>query len=73
MADICLAAELALFMNEYARVEQLNRLSLDKILHAGVRSEYPLAFAHFDRLVAHEHFRPDFGPFVQKLLSRAAA
>lgn len=73
LADICFAAELALFMNEHARVEQLNRLSLDKILHAGVRSEYPLAFAHFDRLVAHEHFRPDLGPYVEKLLSRAAA
>jgi glutathione S-transferase len=73
LADICFAAELALFMNEHARVEQLNRLGLDKILHAGVRSEYHLAFAHFDRLVAHEHFRPDLGPYVEKLLSRAAA
>ncbi|HEV2158023.1 glutathione S-transferase family protein [Bradyrhizobium sp.] len=73
LADICFAAELALFMNEHARVEQLTRLGLDKILHSGVRSEYPLAFAHFDRLVAHEHFRPDLGPYVEKLLSRTAA
>jgi elongation factor 1-gamma len=73
LADICFAAELALFMNEHARVEQLNGLGLGKILHADVRSEYPLAFAHFDRLVAHEHFRPDLGPYIEKLLSRAAA
>lgn len=73
LADICFAAELALFMNEHARVEHLTRLGLDKILHAGVRNEYPLAFAHFDRLVAHEHFRLDLAPYVEKLLSRAAA
>lgn len=73
LADICFAAELALFMNEYARADQLTSLGLDKILHAGVRSEYPLAFAHFDRLLAHEHFRPDLAPYVEKLLSRAAA
>jgi len=73
LADICFAAELTLSMNEHARAEQLSKRGLDKILHAGVRTEYPLAFAHFDRLVAHEHFRPDLAPYVEKLLSRAAA
>ena len=73
LADICFAAELALFMNEHARAAQLNERGLDKILHVGIRKEYPLVFAHFDRLVDHEHFRPDLRPYVDKLLSKAAA
>ncbi len=73
LADICFAAELALFMNEHAREAQLRAHGLDKILHAGVRSEYPLVFGHFDRLVDHEHFRPDLKPYVEKLLLKAAA
>jgi glutathione S-transferase len=71
LADICFAAELALFMNEHARVGQLNERGLDRILHAGVPNEYPLVFAHFARLVDHEHFRPDLKPYVEKLLSKA--
>lgn len=73
LADICFAAELALFMNEHARISQLNERGLDRILHAGVRNEYPLVFDHFDRLVEHDHFRPDLKPYVEKLLSKAAA
>ena len=73
LADICFAAEVALFMNEHARSAQLSERGLDKILHAGVRNEYPLLFTHFDRLVQHEHFRPDLKPYVEKLLSKVAA
>jgi glutathione S-transferase len=73
LADICFAAELALFMNEHARVVQLKERGLDKILHPGIRNDYPLVFAHFARLVDHEHFRPDLKPYVEKLLSKAAA
>jgi glutathione S-transferase len=73
LADVCFAAELALFMNEHARSAQLNERGLDKILHAGVRKDYPRVFVHFDRLVNHEHFRPDLKPYVEKLLSKAAA
>jgi glutathione S-transferase len=72
LADICFAAELALFMNEHARAEQLSERGLDKILHAGVRNDYPLVFAHFARLLDHGHFRPDLKPYVEKLLSKAA-
>jgi len=72
LADICFAAELALFMNEHARAAQLNERGLDRILHAGVRKDYPLVFGHFDWLVDHEHFRPDLKPYVGKLLSKAA-
>jgi elongation factor 1-gamma len=42
LADICFAAELALFMNEHARAERLNERGLDRILHPAVRDEYPL-------------------------------
>jgi elongation factor 1-gamma len=72
LADICFAAELALFMNEYARSAQLAERGLDKVLRAGVRNEYPLVFAHFARLVDHEHFSPDLKSYVDKLLSKAA-
>ena len=40
---------------------------------AGVRNEYPRVFAHYDRLVDHAHFSPDLKPYVEKLLSKAAA
>src|SRR5262249_15067472 len=73
LADICFAAELALFMNEHARAAQLNERGLDRILHTGVRNDYPLVFAHFARLVDHEHFKPDLKPYVEKLLSKAVA
>jgi glutathione S-transferase len=72
LADICFAAELALFMNEHARAEQLSERGLDKILHAGIRNDYPLVFAHFARLLVHKQFRPDLKPYVEKLLSKAA-
>ena len=73
LADICFAAELALFMNEHARAAQLKERGLDKILHAGVEIEYPLVFAHFTRLIAHENFAPDLKPYVAKLSAKAAA
>jgi glutathione S-transferase len=72
LADICFAAELALFANERARAAQLDQRGLDKILHPGAQNEYPLMFAHFARLVDHEHFRPDLKPYGERLLSRAA-
>ena len=73
LADICFAAELALFMNEHARAALLKERGLDKILHTRVENDYPLVFAHFARLIAHEHVRPDLKPYVEKLLSKAAA
>jgi glutathione S-transferase len=73
LADICFAAELALFLNEHARVERLNERGLNRILRPAVRNEYPLTFDLFDRLVEHEHFRPELKPYVEKLLSKAAA
>lgn len=72
IADICFAAELALFMNEHARARQLSERGLDKLLHRGIRNEYPLLFAHFYHLIDHENFRPDLKPYVAKLLSHTA-
>ena len=72
LADICFAAELSLFMNEHARGAQLGERGLDKILHPRIRDDYPKVFAHFDRLVDHEHFKPDLKAYVDKLLSKEA-
>jgi elongation factor 1-gamma len=71
LADICFAAELALFMSEHARAALLNERGLDKILHKEVQNDYPRVFAHFARLIDHEHFRSDLKPYVEKLLSKA--
>lgn len=67
LADICFATELALFMNEHQRVKQLGQRGLAKILHESVQDDYPLAFAHFNRLVKHKNFAPDLKPYVEKL------
>ena len=72
LADICFATELALLMNEHARGRQLEDKGLSKILHRGVRDEYPRMISHFDRLLRHEHFAADLGPYVDKLSAAAA-
>ena len=59
-------------MNEHARANELSERGLERILHPGTQNEYPLVFAHFARLVEHEHFRPDLKPYVEKLLPKAA-
>ncbi|WP_342739573.1 glutathione S-transferase [Bradyrhizobium sp. B117] len=71
LADICFAAELALFMNEHTRADQLRKLGLGRILHPAVQDDYPLTFAHFTRLVEHVHFQPDLKPYVEKLMAKA--
>jgi elongation factor 1-gamma len=73
IADICFAAEIALFMNEHARTERLSERGLERILHPAVENDYPLVFAHFAYLVEHEHFKPDLKPYVERLRSKAAA
>jgi glutathione S-transferase len=71
LADICFATELALFLNEHLRVDQLRERRLEKILRQGVWDDYPLTFKHFARLVDHENFRPDLKPYVAKLSAAA--
>lgn len=71
LADICFAAEFALLMNEHYRGRRLEEHGFSKILHRGVRNEYPRMMAHFDRLLKHEYFASDLGPYVDKLSSAA--
>ena len=72
LADICFVAELALFSNERARREPLERAGLSPVLD-GVRNDaaYAQAFAHFDRLRRHPAFAPDVEPYLEKI-DRAA-
>jgi glutathione S-transferase len=71
LADICFATELALFSNEHLRSQQLKERGLSRILHQQMNEDYPLMTAHFERLVAHENFKPDLEPHMRK--ARAAA
>ena len=68
LADICFVAELALFSNERARRDVLERRGLSSVLD-GVRSDagYARAFAHFDRLRMHPAFAPDVEPYLEKI------
>lgn len=65
LADICFAAELALFHNERVHHGQLHRAGLAPVLSDGVAAEHPLAWAHFGRLCAHEAFAPDIEPYLE--------
>jgi glutathione S-transferase len=66
IADICFAAELALFFNEKARVGEIAKLGAEPILRAGVDAEYPRAFDHFNRLRRHSAFAPEMEPYLKK-------
>jgi len=68
LADICFVAELALFSNERARRDVLERRGLSPVLD-GVRSDagYARAFAHFDRLRKHPAFAVDVDPYLEKI------
>ena len=66
LADICFAMEIALFKNERSRTARLAEHGLPMIFHDGIFQEYPLAFAHFDRLKAHRHFRPELDLYLAK-------
>jgi glutathione S-transferase len=69
IADICFAAELALFFNEKARPGELEKKGLEPILHPGIDAEFPCAFAHFSRLRQHAAFAPDMEPYLKKFES----
>src|SRR4030095_11132528 len=68
LADICFVAELALFSNERARRDALERQGLSPALD-GARGApaYMRAFAHFDRLRMHPAFAPDVEPYLEKI------
>jgi len=71
IADICFVAELSLFMNERGRGRELASKGLKPILHPEVHKEYPLAFAHFERLSTHPAFAPDVQPYLKKIAAIA--
>jgi glutathione S-transferase len=71
LADICFACEFALFMNEHQRVDKLKERGLGKILHRNIDEQYPRLAGHFSRLLQHEHFKADLGPYVRKLEAAA--
>jgi elongation factor 1-gamma len=66
IADICFAAELCLFFNEKKSAGVLEQKGLAPILHAGIATEFPCAFAHFARLRKHPAFAPDVEPYLAK-------
>jgi len=73
LADICFVAELALFSNERARRETLERKGLPSLLDKMKKdAAYTLAFAHFERLRKEPAFAPDVEPYLQKI-DRAAS
>lgn len=73
LADICFAAEIALFSNEHASRGKLRQAGLTPILHDAIDGAFPRAARHFARLRAHPAFAPDMEPYLRKLDERAAA
>ncbi len=66
LADICFVAEMSLFFNERRSFEQLERKSLEPILHAKIDEVFPRAFAHLALLRRHPAFAPDVEPYLAK-------
>jgi len=67
LADICFAAEIALFFNERARHSALESQGLAPILHGKFDADYPRAIAHLERLRRHRAFAPEMDPYLKKL------
>jgi len=67
LADICFAAELALFSAERAHRRVLDDAGLEPLWRDELREAHPRALAHFARLCAHPAFAPDLGPYLAKL------
>jgi glutathione S-transferase len=72
LADVCFAAELALFYNEKPRVRDLKKRGLEPILSGNVDEQFPNAMAHFAKLSKHPAFAPDMDPYMRKI-ERATA
>jgi glutathione S-transferase len=71
IVDICFVAELCLFFNEKKSGGELEKKGLTPILHAGIATEFPHAFAHFARLRKHPAFAPDVEPYLAKFETAA--
>jgi glutathione S-transferase len=75
LADVCFAAELALFSAERAHRKVLAEAGLAPLyVEQELGESFPRALAHFDRLCAHPAFAPDLGGYLAKLeaVSRAS-
>jgi len=70
LADICFAAELALFSAERVHRKVLEEAALEPLWDDGLRASRPRALEHFARLCAHPAFAPDLGPYLAKLDAR---
>lgn len=67
LADVCFAAELALFSAERAHRKVLGEARLEALWANSLAATFPRALAHFDRLCTHPAFAPDLGPYLGKL------
>jgi glutathione S-transferase len=67
LADICFAAELALFSAERVHRKVLDEAALEPLWADALPGSFPRAFDHFARLCAHPAFAPDLGPYLAKL------
>lgn len=67
LADICFVCELTLFSRERASVPSRYPEVFTSIVDDAVRSRFPLAFAHYERLCGHPAFELDVGPYRAKL------
>jgi elongation factor 1-gamma len=67
LADIVLATELGLFSAERASRRVLDEAGLEPLWSDALSRAYPRAFAHFERLCAHEAFSPDLRPYLEKV------
>lgn len=72
LADICFVCEIALFANEVPQKSKLEAQGLTNILSPEFEARYPRAFAHYEKLCAHDAFAPDVGPYLEKLDTIAA-
>jgi glutathione S-transferase len=67
IADICFAAELALFANELPNHQALARLGYVPIWTADLQQRHSNAWAHFTSLARHPSFSEDFEPYLRKV------
>ena len=70
LADICFAAELALFSAERVHHEVLAAAALEPLWDDDLRVSFSHALTHFARLCAHPAFAPDLAPYLEKLAAR---
>ncbi|MBA4740018.1 MAG: glutathione S-transferase [Burkholderiales bacterium] len=66
IADICVVAELALFLRERDYEKVLSEADLERITGPVLYESYPLITDHFRKLCEHEAFAPDVNSYVKK-------